>query len=167
VLIVGDADMPRTRNFRLSYLFGIMKELSSSLTFFYKYVVLVLWIVGFGIGGRDILFGSATYDLSWLQYMTTWLLIASFFFFITGPIKKVEMEGQKLIVSNYLRTEKIDMAQITAVDSFSFFTPKLVWFTLRDESSFGKKIIFLPRHRVGAGLGKHPLVFEMRRQLKL
>ncbi len=144
-----------------------MKELSSSLTFFYKYVVLFLWIVGFGIGGRDILFGSESYDLRWVQYITTWLLIASFFFFITGPVKKVTMEGQTLIVSNYLRTEKIDFAQITTVDSFSFFTPKLVWFTLQDESSFGKKITFLPRHRVGAGLGKHPLVFELRRQLNL
>ncbi|MEE4240613.1 MAG: hypothetical protein V2I36_04045 [Desulfopila sp.] len=144
-----------------------MKELSSSLTFFYKYIILVLWIVGFGIGGRDVIFASEAYDLRWIQYMVTWLMIGSFFFFITGPIKKVVLEGRILIVSNYLRTEKIDIEQITAVDSFSFFTPKLVWFTLRDQSPFGKKIVFLPKHRIGSGLGKHPLVFEMRRQLNL
>lgn len=144
-----------------------MKKLSSSFTFFYKYVVLALWIVGFGIGGSDILFGAESYDFRWMQYMTTWLGVAAFFFFITGPIKKVGIEGQTLIVSNYFRTEEIDLAQIAAVDSFSFFTPKLVWFTLKDNSAFGRKITFLPRHRIGSGLGRHPLVFELRRDLNL
>jgi len=144
-----------------------MKELSSPLTFFYKFVFPLFWFVGFGFGARGVLFAQATSGAGWLQYMVLWLGVTVFIIFTTGNIKKVRIEGDKLIVSNFSRTEMIDIDQVEGVDGTAFLSPKMVWLNMRDVSPFGRKIPFLPKHRLGSGLGKHPLVKELRQELGL
>ncbi|MFN2355842.1 MAG: hypothetical protein ABR512_15135 [Desulfopila sp.] len=144
-----------------------MKELSSLFTFFYKYIFIFLWFIGFGFGVRDAVFSPEAFDAGWLQYIALWLGVTIFIYFSTGGIKKVELDGRKLIVSNFLRSEHIDMSQITNVDGSSFLSPRLVWFDLKEKSSFGSRITFLPRHRITKGLGKHPVVAELKEELQL
>jgi hypothetical protein len=144
-----------------------MKELSSPLTFFYKFIFPLLWFGGFGFGVRKLIFFPEAYDARWMQYMAVWLGITIFMFFTTGDVKKVYIDGKKLIVSNFYSRAEIDIEQIIAVDGTSFLSPKLVWFTLKEPSSYGKKITFLPKHRMGSGLGKHPLVEDLKKELGL
>ncbi len=144
-----------------------MKELSSPLTFFYKFVFPLLWFGGFGFGGRKVIFSPESYDARWLQYVGLWLGITIFMYFTTGDVKKVYLDGKKLIVSNFFSTDQIDISQVSAVDGTTFLSPKLVWFTLKEPSSFGKKIAFLPRHRMSSGLGKHPLVHDLQKEFGL
>ena len=144
-----------------------MKELSSPFTFFYKYIFIFLWFIGFGYGARDVVFSPEAFDAGWVQYTVIWLGVTIFIYFSTGGIKKVQLDGQKLIVSNFLRSEHIDISQITGVDGSSFLSPRLVWFVLEEKSSFGSRISFLPKHRMVKGLGKHPIVAELKEELKI
>lgn len=143
-----------------------MKELSSSLTFFYKYIVLLVWIGGFGLGTREVLLAGPN-DPRWIQYFVVWILFALFIFFTTAKIKKVSLEGKHLLVSNFFKTEKIHIADIQSVDGSSYLSPKLVWFTLKKKSAFGEKITFIPQRRMSAGIGKHPLVRELTEKFDL
>ncbi len=146
-----------------------MQTLSSKYTFFYKFVFLFIWIVGFGAGAREVLFFSAEYDLRWTQYAVTWSSIAIFIFFATGSIKTVTMDKKKriLIVSNFLKSHTISFDAVEDIDGSSLLSPKLVWFTLKEPSAFGRKINFLPAVRPQRSIGKHPMVIDLRRDFAL
>lgn len=143
-----------------------MKELSSPLTFFYKFVFLLLWIVGFGAGTHEVLLAGPD-NPRWNQYMIVWALFALFIFFSCGNVKKVTMKGRKIQISNFLRSEEIDANDIDSVDGSTFLSPKLVWFTLKKPCTFGTKIAFIPALRKTRGIGKHPLVQELTEELQL
>lgn len=144
-----------------------MRELSSPLSFFYKFVFFFLWFGGFGYGVRDVIFFSDGFDTRWMQYTGLWLGISVFIFFTTGSIKKVVIEGDFLHVSNFIKADKIPLNHISAVDGSTFLSPRLVWVILKERSIFGKRITFLPKHRMSSGLGKHPVVHELTEELQL
>lgn len=146
-----------------------MQTLSSKLTFFYKYIFIFLWVVGFGIGAREILFFGNQFDARWLQYVTTWCGIAIFMYFSTGSIKKISINSinDQLEVSNFYRIITIDCSEIADIDGSTYLSPRLVWFSLKTGSIFGKKISFIPINRPGKGIGKHPLVQELRNKFDL
>lgn len=143
-----------------------MKELSSPFTFFYKFIFIFLWISGFALGTHEILLAGPD-DPRWLQYMSIWVAFAVFIFFSSGNIKKVTMGNGKIQVSNFFRTEEIDIAAIESVDGSTYLSPRLVWFNLKEPCSFGTKITFIPAIRKARGIGKHPLVQELARDLHL
>ena len=146
-----------------------MQTLSSKYTFFYKYIFILVWIFGFGAGAREVLIIKPQFDGRWFQYVLTWLLITLFIYFATGSIKIVTLDREKkqLAVSNYLKTETIDTAEIIGVDGTSLLSPKLVWITLKKNTPFGRKISFLPAHRPARSIGKHPLVMELREEFRV
>lgn len=141
-----------------------IETLSSPYSFFYKFILPVVWFVGFGYGTRQILFAPDLADPRWLQYCGTWLGITFCIIFATGFIKTVRFDRQnnQLIVSNFFKTISIDCNEIDDIDGSSFLSPKLVWFIIKSPSGFGRKIAFLPVNRNRQKLGKHPLVMELR-----
>lgn len=143
-----------------------MKELSSPFTFFYKYIFILIWIVGFGLGTHKVLLAGPD-DPRWLQYMGVWALFSIFIFFSSGNVKKVTMGKTKIQISNFLRTEEIDISDIASVDGATYLSPRLVWFNLKKPCSFGTKITFIPAIRKVRGIGKHPLVQELAKELDL
>ena len=143
-----------------------MKELSSSLTFFYKYGAVPLWLAAFGLGSWEVL-TAGPQDPRWVKYLAAWLGVAIFLFFTTGHIKKVTLDGDQLVVSNYLHSESIPVSRVAAVDGSTWLSPKLVWLTLRSPCAFGRKITFIPVRRMAKGIGKHPLVAELSQDLGL
>lgn len=146
-----------------------MQTLSSKYTFFYKFVFILIWIIGFGIGAREVLFFSAEYDLRWTQYAVTWGALSVFIFFATGSIKTVIMDKKKkvLMVSNYFTTHEISFDEVDDIDGSSLLSPKLIWFTLKNPSKFGRKINFLPAVRPQRSIGKHPMVIDLRKDFNL
>ncbi len=143
-----------------------MKELSSSSTFFFKYIILLTWICGYGYGTRQILLAGQS-DPRWLQFFGVWIVFAGFIYFATGEIKKVRMGKETLIVSNFLRSEEIPLSEICSVDGTSLLSPRLVWFNLKNPSAFGKKIVFIPAYPLQKTMGKHDLVRELQKELHL
>jgi hypothetical protein len=143
-----------------------MKELSSPYTFFYKFIFILLWIIGFGLATHEVILAGPD-NPRWMQYMIVWAAFAVFIFFSSGNVKKVTMDSEKLIVTNFLRTEEIELSDIESVDGSTFLSPRLVWFNLKKPCGFGRKITFIPALRRARGIGKHPLVHELARDLKL
>jgi len=146
-----------------------MQTISSKYTFFYKYIFILIWIFGFGTGTRDVLFINPQFDAKWLQYAATWLIVGLFIYLATGSIKIVSLdrENNRITVSNFIKTEVIGRDEIIAIDGSSLLSPKLVWFLLKKDSSFGRRITFMPAHKPSRPIGKHPLVSELRREFKL
>lgn len=142
-----------------------MQIVSSKLTFFYKYIFILMWVIGFAFGARETIFFSHEFDARWLQYVVTWGAITLFMYFSTGSIKNVSMNTRKkqLEVSNFYRTTTIAFSEIADIDGSTYLSPRLVWFTLKNSSTFGKKISFIPINRPSKGIGKHPLVQELRK----
>ncbi len=103
----------------------------------------------------------------WAQYITIWIVFAVFIFFSSGNVKKVTMSNKKIQISNFLRTEEIDIKDVESVDGSSYLSPRLVWFNLKNPCSFGTKISFIPAIRKAKGIGKHPLVHELAKDLNL
>lgn len=153
-------------NFTSERLVSDMKQLSSSLTFFYKFVLIFVWLIGFGIGSRAVLLAGPD-EPRWKMYMVAWLAITTFIFFSCSHIKKVAIQGKKLVVSNFFKTEEIDLSEIESVDGSSYLSPRQVWFTLKRPCTFGQKIVFIPVNRKARGIGKHPLVMELAKELDL
>jgi len=146
-----------------------MQTLSSKYTFFYKFIFLFIWVVGFGAGAREVIFFSPEYDLRWTQYAVTWAAVAVFIFFATGSIKTVAMDRKKklLVVSNFFKTHNISFDNIEDIDGSSLLSPKLVWFTLKTPSEFGRKINFMPAVRPQRSIGKHPMVIDLRKEFAM
>ena len=144
-----------------------MRELSSPFTFFYKYIFIFIWFFGFGFGIGDTLSTLEPLTTKWNQYMALWLGVTVFIFFTSGNIKKVVIDGDELIITNFLKTDRMPLSRISGVDGSNFLSPRLVWLTLHEPSLFGTRIVFLPKHRLTKGLGKHPIVHELIEELRL
>lgn len=145
------------------------QKLSSKYTFFYKFIFILIWFFGFGAGSREVLLISPEFDLRWWQYFITWIAISLFIYFATGSLKEISIDWKKkqLEVSNFLKSTTIDFSQIEDIDGSSLLSPKLVWFTLSSKSDFGRKISFMPATRPTRGIGKHPMVVELRKEFRL
>lgn len=146
-----------------------MDTLSSKYTFFYKYIFIFTWIIGFGFGSREIIFFNSEFDARWIQYAGSWVGITVIIYFITGSIKEVKLNKKKKAfeVSNFLKTEDIAFEEIEDISGSTFLSPKMVWITLKNRSLFGRKILFMPAHRAAKGIGLHPIVMELRKQFNL
>lgn len=146
-----------------------MQTLSSNYTLFYKFIFIFTWIIGFGFGTREVIFIDPSFDAKWIQYAGSWVGITLLIYFMTGSIKQVTLnrEKKRLEVSNFIKSETIDLSEIEDIDGSKFLSPKLVWITLKNNSSFGTKITFMPAHRPARGIGIHPLVIELREEFGL
>jgi len=146
-----------------------VRLLSSKYTFFYKYLLIVVWLAGFGFGTRDVLFSWQPSDERWLQYLLVWLGVALLIYLLTGSIKlvKLHQQNKQLVVSNFLKTEHIPLSRISGVDGSKFLSPKLVWITLSESGPFGSKIVFMPANGPSRSIGTHPLVIELLQEFGL
>ncbi|MCP3924977.1 MAG: hypothetical protein GY714_20560 [Desulfobacterales bacterium] len=126
-----------------------------------------MWIVGSGFLTYRSVLPRIEAGLSFQQYIIVWGVITVFIFFTMSNIKKVSLKGSKLHVSNFLRSEEIEASNIIAINGSQFLNPKLIWFTLKEKSGFGNKIIFIPQFRNTPGLSKHPMIQELIDEFKI
>jgi hypothetical protein len=137
-----------------------MKTLSSSLTFFYKYIFITLWSGMFGLGTLTM-FQSTDSTLPKYPFLIGWIIGTLFLYIITGRIKKVQTDGRKLFISNYLKSVEVDINQVLSVSGSVMVNPELVWFKLRQTTELGQTIILMPPVRFSFGFTKHPMVQEI------
>jgi len=137
-----------------------MKTLSSSLTFFYKYIFITLWSGMFGLGTLTM-FQSTDSTFPKYPFLISWIIGTLFLYIITGRIKKVQTDGRKLFISNYLKSVEVDVNQVLSVSGSVMVNPELVWFKLRQTTELGQTIILMPPVRFSFGFTKHPMVQEI------
>ena len=60
-------------------------------------------------------------------------------------MQRVGYSGRDLIVSNYLRQERIPFDQVEAVEPVWWYYRRMVRIRLRSNSSFGKVLYYIPK----------------------
>lgn len=125
------------------------RNLSSALTFFYKVVCLVVWM-GLGlyalIGLLFRLDAPETYK-TLLMLFIIWPIGLGLLWWTNLPLKKVEIEGDVLRVSNYLKTIEVRLSNIVLAKEIigGGNLPRCrVKLELNIDTEFGKNIFFVP-----------------------
>jgi predicted PurR-regulated permease PerM len=142
-------------------------QLSSSVTFIYKFVFPAIWIL---IGGfllfvtvQGIRRTSLPDTLTWLLIVVPWLLGIVFLHWFAAPILRVELRDGRLYASNYRREIEILRSDIASVTQNVWVNVRPITLHLRNETPFGTRIRFIPPGRVIFAFWKEdPLVDKLR-----
>lgn len=133
------------------------KRLSSILVPIYKLIfVFVLAVLADGIYWLFKDFGNTS--KSALIFL---FVFCAVWYLGTFRWKSIHLRGDTLVISNYLKKIAIPLSEVENVKASSFWgwQPQTITLTLKSESAFGKKIIYVPR---GAGLHAKPFADELR-----
>ena len=142
--------------------------LSSSWTFVYKFLALPIWILFFGVAAvyltlTPALFESET-DYSIVIATLYFCLLAGavFFYWTYCRIKKVELAGKALRISNFFRTIEVSLEDVESVSGSILMNPELIRIRFWHPTEFGEKITFIGTYRLWGGLSRHPVVQELK-----
>ncbi len=140
-----------------------MRTLSSSLTFYCKFVVSVLFIMflllsvillcSFHLKNTDSLF-------TWI-FLLIWAGFAMLFVGRMVTWKRVRMALDSLHISNYLKEIQVPLSGITEVTERRWLGPRTVTVRFREPTAFGAKIRFRPT-LLPMFWREHPVVAELR-----
>ena len=141
-----------------------LRRISSTLTFFYKFLFPAFLVVGFvGFVWRP---GTSRIDPKFdLLVLAASVLVVAYEMWITWPIKRVLLDAanQRLYVSNYRREIVVPLSDIAHVTEFTWHDPRRITLYLRTPCEFGDSIAFLATYQFGGWLaGEHPIVKELR-----
>jgi hypothetical protein len=145
-----------------------MRELSSTWTFYYKFVFPTIWIGMFALGTLMMFIdpdgfegGGDVREARWIFAGATVVGI-TFIYWFSMRLKKVSLDGQILVISNYRRRIEVPLREIEEVSGSLLMTPELVWLRFRRPTAMGTKVVFMPKIRFSFGLSRHPVVAELR-----
>jgi hypothetical protein len=142
-------------------------ELSSSVTFIYKFVFPAIWVVIAGflavVTVEGIRRTSPPDTLTSLLIVVPWLLAGIFLLRLAAPILRVELREGRLYASNYRREIEIQRTDIVRVTQNVWVNVRPITLHLRGDTPFGKRIRFIPPGRVIFAFWKEdPLVEKLR-----
>ncbi|MEW6746416.1 MAG: hypothetical protein AB1486_27050 [Planctomycetota bacterium] len=143
------------------------RPLSSRLTILYKFILLPFWITIYG-GAIVLILSMPDSEVTGGErqlFLTVFPLIgvagAIFFAWLFLPLKKVELEGASLRISNFAHRITVPLAEVEAVSGSILMNPDLIWVRFHHPTEFGVKIVFAAPYRFFAGWGRHSLVHEL------
>lgn len=144
-----------------------MRKLSSSWTWFYKFVFPSVWLGGFGIGTVTLLVSRSSVlhqdpDFPVLIFPVVFVLGFLLFYFMCMRLKSVALDGADLVISNFRETIRVPLRDVERVSGSLFMHPELLWLTFRSPNRFGSKIVFMAQWRFLSGYTWNPLVKELR-----
>src|SRR5690242_7485092 len=137
--------------------------LSSRLTFFTKTVLPACWIAGFGVVTAFMWTdGHLPAETGWL-FIVAWVAGTLSFWWWCIPLKKVRVNGDDLIISNFRKEIVVPLNFVESVTENRWVNVHPVTIHFRGETEFGRKISFMPKSRVMFFWSSHPVVGELRR----
>lgn len=139
------------------------KRLSTSLTFFWKFIFSGIWLGGFGIGSIAAIFTLGEEGFAFLIG-----LIFGFVFLNYGCLraKKVYIDDNFLYVSNFRKSIQIPISNIRDVSENVMFSPRPIFIEFKKETDFGKKIMFIAYSQLLLFFSTHPAVKEIKYRIK-
>ncbi|HEY2846354.1 MAG TPA: hypothetical protein VGI80_00965 [Pyrinomonadaceae bacterium] len=139
-----------------------MQNISSSLTFFHKFVAPALF--AFGLINMFLIYGRARYADPNGPYIVPIFSVAilAWTIYLSWGLKKVSIYGDKLYVSNYRREIAVPLSEIIAVDGNIWTRPQRITIRFRTPTEFGSKIVFLAKYRWFNGWSIDPIVDQLR-----
>ncbi|MCR9141845.1 MAG: hypothetical protein NXI24_06305 [bacterium] len=77
-------------------------------------------------------------------------------------LKVVQLDGERLYISNYLKRVEVDPADIEKITECVLMNTNPVWIHFKAPTEFGSKIMFMPKTRWFSFFSSHPIVAELR-----
>jgi hypothetical protein len=137
--------------------------LSSRLTYFYKRVFPVVWILTFSAGTLFLWIYNYEGTSSFKWFVLVCLLGGSIFLrWFSVRLKVVSLQGEQIVVSDYRSKETIPIRQIEEVTETRIWNPKLIKLRLNRPGRWGDEIVFIAPIRFQFIFSNHPLVKELR-----
>ena len=143
----------------------MIEKLSSSLTFWHKFLFPAIWITGFGIGTISLWTTSDDSSMKW-DFLCVWLVGSSFLLWHAILLKKVTLHNDHLIVQNYFSENIVPISNIKEVTQSWFVHPPIVKLMLDPPCEFGDKIVFIPRFKVNLRVWGNPITEQLRQLVK-
>lgn len=142
--------------------------ISTSLTVIYKLIFVPLGI-SFFIFCTILLI---TQEGSRWFFFKSWVFLALWnitVLLLCVPLKEVIIEGNQLVVSNFVKKVRINASNIVDVTQRSRcgFYSRFVWIHFKNPTVFGDKIRFIPKICLNAIGNQHPIVDELRQLARL
>ena len=119
-----------------------METVSSSLTFFYKFIFTSVWSGGFGLG-TVVMF--LKHKPQAMQFAVAWAIGTAFLLLTCARLKRVKFDGASLVISNYRHDITVPVSEIADVRQNRFINLRPVTITFRKKTPFGRVVTFMPR----------------------
>jgi len=128
-----------------------MQRLSTNLTLFFKIFVPTAWASFFGLFALVIFFLNPadepflTSSVFKIGFLVLFIIFGTLLYFTLGSLKRVEVEGDHLFVTNYFKTIRFPLENIKRMNVTKLGFLKLVHLTLHHKGEFGNKAFFLAK----------------------
>ncbi len=140
------------------------RTLSSGMTFFYKFIMAPLWIV---LAFVTYLGLESSGELEQMPSLAQMILVIAFFiaaivmYRVFADIKKVDLEGTTLIITNFRDTLRIDLREVKSISGSRFTNPERVRIHFHRPTIFGDSIVFIAPNRSFSGFSKTQVQKEL------
>ena len=145
-----------------------VRTISSAMTFLYKSVLPIIWIVGFGLAtlsmwmgvmhGKD---GAPPPESIKLIFTVLWVVGTACWLGFSLNMKRVRIDNDTIYVSNYLQEISVPVTKIRDITENRWLNihPVTIHFSVSTE--FGSRITFMPTIRF-LSWRSHPIVAELK-----
>ena len=130
-----------------------MYHVSSNLTLLLKFFIPVFWIVFFGaftiavLASQNAYFGNIPAFIFKLGALTFYLLGILLLYLYLLRLKRIEMDGEGFIASNYFKSFRYPWEDVEYLTVFDLTLMQFVRIRLKATGSFGKSIPFVASRR--------------------
>lgn len=143
------------------------RTLSSSATFFLKFIFSAIFIAAAGlllfifffwpiITHERFIWPAAIFAIIWSG------IAVSCCYLVTMPLKKVNVDDRTLYVSNYINEIAIPLSEIDRVEELYEFRFKPILIHLKSPTLFGQKIKFMPHTEFKWWWKEHSVIGELK-----
>jgi hypothetical protein len=134
----------------------VPRVISSAQTFFAKFilpfVIVAFFAYGFSLAGSRV--------LPILAPVGVLLAVSVYWFYIR--LKKVAIDSDGLVISNYVREVRVPWREIIKITGSRWKKTRQVTITFDRDVGFGTSIVFMPRFRFLWPGQEHPIAKELR-----
>jgi hypothetical protein len=146
------------------------RTISSAQTYLMKVIFPVLWIGAFsaatmllfagGGGFKDEAGNPPDPSMKWTFLLMT-ILGSAFIYWTCIRLKRVQLEGTALYVSNYQTEITVPLRDVADVTENRWINIHPVTIHFHRDTEFGASIVFMPKVRWFAFFSSHPIVAEL------
>ena len=143
-----------------------LRTLSSRQTVLMKFVIPPLWTLVFGavaLGLWSARTGAAGVPIaSKVMVLLVWVLGSLLIWRTCVPLKRVQLDGTMLLISDYRSTIRVPASDIAEVTENRWISMHPVTLHFRRPTEFGSEVVFMPKVRPFGFVSSHPVVAELR-----
>lgn len=140
------------------------RELSSKQTFFLKIILPIFFVAMLMTVFAGIIFSSKKVELLPLIIILPLIGLAGMFvmYLTVMRYKKVSVDEQFLYISNYRNEIKVPLSNISDVTETKWIRTRPITIHLKNDSEFGRKIVFTPKMNGFRVFADNPIIAELK-----